>query len=112
MYGSLQQTTGKMKELAGPYRYRYLGTCYIKGQRVQATYPAVVSTPDGELIRGELYELDDFEQLISRLDEYEEYDPSSPEDSLYLRSEVTVTLDKGGAETAWVYYYNPSLRNA
>jgi gamma-glutamylcyclotransferase (GGCT)/AIG2-like uncharacterized protein YtfP len=106
VYGTLKSQTGRMKELAGKYRFQFVGTGSIMAKAIQATYPAVVPSQMGERIHGELILLQDTASLLTILDAYEAFDASHPESSLYLRAVVSVRMDQGPEETAWVYFYN------
>ena len=74
-------------------------------------YPAAVPSPD-ECVWGELYEVADSGAVLPVLDDIEGYRPDDPDRSLYVRSQVTVTLPDGGQHPAWVYFYNAPLGRA
>lgn len=74
-------------------------------------YPAAVPAPGGRVM-GELYVMADPETVLAALDEIEGHSPSRPEQSLYARSEVAVTLLDGSCEQAWAYFYNAPLGQA
>jgi gamma-glutamylcyclotransferase (GGCT)/AIG2-like uncharacterized protein YtfP len=65
-----------------------------------------------EHLRGELYRLSNLELATSILDEYEEFLPSQPDESLFVRALVAVTLDNGRKENAWAYFYNRAVDEA
>ena len=70
-------------------------------------YPAAV--PDQrEQIVGELYSIGDGKnaEILAVLDEYEEYNASNPEQSLYIRKKTQVKLDGQEGLNAWIYWYN------
>jgi gamma-glutamylcyclotransferase (GGCT)/AIG2-like uncharacterized protein YtfP len=74
-------------------------------------YPG--ATPDGNesrhRVKGELYRLADPELAMRVLDQYEEFLPSRPEQSLFVRTLVLVTLANGRKEDAWAYFYNGTI---
>lgn len=70
-------------------------------------YPgAVPSDSAGESVKGELYRLRDPQSVLEALDRYEEYFPSRPDRSLFLRTVVPVDVGGGVLKHAWVYLYN------
>ena len=52
-----------------------------------------------------MYLLSNTIKLLNVLDEYEEFDPASAEDSLFVRTEVNVQIN-GETKTAYAYLYN------
>jgi gamma-glutamylcyclotransferase (GGCT)/AIG2-like uncharacterized protein YtfP len=102
-----------------PGRTRVTPALVFKGRgTIQAAlydlgiYPAAVPTNDGSRVRGEVYEVQDPASVLAALDEIEGYRPNEPERSLYTRSETPVTLDDGGVQPAWAYFYNAPLGRA
>lgn len=86
-------------------------------------YPAAVPSNDGSVVWGEIYELHDPATVLAALDEIEGYRASEPEQSLYVRELVDVTVSDGEASTipqspngrvqsAWAYFYNAPLGGA
>lgn len=74
-------------------------------------YPAAVPATDAR-VWGEVHEMSDPGGVLTALDEIEGYRPTEPDASLYRRVETPVTLENGGIETAWVYFYNAPLGGA
>ena len=74
-------------------------------------YPAAVPAGD-RTVCGEVHRMADSEAVLDALDQIEGYSAHWPDSSLYLRSEVPVTLDDGSVLTAWVYFYNAPLGKA
>jgi len=72
-------------------------------------YPAAVK--GGGEIKGEVHEFTDDVEALGILDSIEGYDDRDPEGSLYIRSEVEVTLGTGGKETAFVYLFNRDIQD-
>ena len=96
-----------MDELVGSSGYRLIGKGSINGKKLADTpYPAVVKTDTVERVSGELIELTPFAAAISKLDQYEGFDPHNSVGSLYIREQVHVALEDGQVAEAWVYYYN------
>ncbi len=76
-------------------------------------YPGAVSTSDTrEHVKGELYRLDDPDLAINILDQYEEFFPSHPDKSLFVRRLVPVTMEDGRQKKAWAYFYNREVDQA
>ena len=77
-------------------------------------YPG--ATPDDgnhrQYVTGELYRLSDPELATRILDQYEEFLPSQPDESLFVRALVVVTLESGRKENAWAYFYNRAVDEA
>ena len=76
-------------------------------------YPGVVLADDddpAEIVTGDLFQLPDDPAILTRLDDYEDFRPSDPAGSLFLRRQVLATLQDGpnaGTKIAcWVYIYN------
>ena len=56
-------------------------------------YPGVVLTDDpADIVPGELFQLPDDPAILARLDDYEDFRPSDPAGSLFLRQQVLATL--------------------
>jgi gamma-glutamylcyclotransferase (GGCT)/AIG2-like uncharacterized protein YtfP len=75
------------------------------------TFPAAVPAT-GSLVKGEVHRMTDAAGLLSGFDGVEGFDPSKPDDSLYVRVEVPVTFDDGSVARAWVYFYSAPLERA
>jgi gamma-glutamylcyclotransferase (GGCT)/AIG2-like uncharacterized protein YtfP len=74
-------------------------------------YPGVVLSDEPvDTVAGELFILPGDTAILARLDEYEDFRPSDPTNSLFVRQQVLATLQDGpnaGTEIAcWVYTYN------
>ena len=74
-------------------------------------YPAAIPASDSR-VRGEVYRMFDSASVLAALDEIEGVHPGRPDESLYVRVEVTVTFDEGKVASAWVYFYNAPLGRA
>lgn len=97
---------------------RYVGLGSVQGELyLVSTYPGLVPSSDASArVRGELYQLVEAQgprnALLDGLDRYEDYNPRSPETSLYIREcrNVEIEEESGGtrAVAAWVYRFNRS----
>jgi len=63
-------------------------------------------------VRGEVYRMLDPPSVVRELDEFEGYDASRPDSSLFVRVRTTVELVEGGSVDAWVYFYGRPLCGA
>ena len=73
-------------------------------------YPGL--TDGSGTVRGELYRFDDLAAALDVLDDVEEFDPTDPAGSLYLRSARRVRTSSGDEVDAWVYTYNQETSGA
>jgi gamma-glutamylcyclotransferase (GGCT)/AIG2-like uncharacterized protein YtfP len=102
-------STARLLEPAGRATIR--GILYNFGE-----YPGVILSAEGdgsETVAGELFNIPEgpnAEAILARLDAYEDFHPSDPEASLFLRQRTLATLEGGesaGTQVAcWVYTYN------
>lgn len=67
-------------------------------------YPAVINGTD--IVHGELYSLKDFSHNLSALDKMENYFGENNPNNEYNRIIVSVTLESGKIEDAYMYFYN------
>lgn len=67
-------------------------------------YPAVINGPD--TVYGELYTLKDFNKNLEALDKMENYFGENDPNNEYNRIIVSVTLESGEKEDAYMYFYN------
>lgn len=113
LYGSLMRGLGALESLGVASGLHFEGSCSIPGQLFDlGSYPGL--RPGSGRVRGELYRLDrgEWRRALARLDEFEDFDPLRPNESLYLR--VRVDLLEPADCSAWLYVYNrqpdPRLR--
>jgi gamma-glutamylcyclotransferase (GGCT)/AIG2-like uncharacterized protein YtfP len=75
-------------------------------------YPAL--TLDGkkkQRVKGTVFALPDDPETLQKIDQYEEYLPNDPSNSLFIRSKRLVTLGDGTRRLCWVYIYNQPIRS-
>src|SRR5215469_12511387 len=88
----------------------YVGDGSVKGALVSfGRYPGLVE--GSGVVRGELYRFADLPAALDVLDDVEEFDPTDPSRSLYLRIVMRVQTDDAQVD-AWAYRYNGSLGDA
>lgn len=70
-------------------------------------YPGLIETDADVFVYGEKYRIHDSESLFRHLDEYEDYYPKNPHDSLFLRKQISIyTSIHSPSVVAWTYVYN------
>jgi gamma-glutamylcyclotransferase (GGCT)/AIG2-like uncharacterized protein YtfP len=67
---------------------------------------AVLNSRSKQRISGKVFRLSDDASVLQQLDEYEEFDPSSPNESLFVRTLHSVELTDGRSLLCWIYVYN------
>jgi gamma-glutamylcyclotransferase (GGCT)/AIG2-like uncharacterized protein YtfP len=78
-----------------------------------APLPGAVPNPSAKgKIAGTVMELPEDENMLTRLDVYEGFDPLAPETSEFVRERQAVELNGGGKVECWFYRYNREPRNA
>lgn len=89
-------------------RARFVADAYVQGQLYDiGSYPGLIeSSISGELVAGELYDVHNDEELLARLDDYEQCSAEYPEPWEYQRKKLSVRRDDGQWVDAWVYVYN------
>lgn len=111
VYGSLRkgfappeiaETADKLKLVGEAFVY---GSLYDLGE-----FRALVSGGEDEIF-GQILELPDDAKVLRRLDEYEGFDASNPQESLFVRTETTAYFGDEQLQT-WIYEYNGDLPTA
>jgi gamma-glutamylcyclotransferase (GGCT)/AIG2-like uncharacterized protein YtfP len=74
-------------------------------------YPAAVPAHDSR-VWGEVHQMLDPESVLDALDDIEGFSEVEPDNSLYNRVAIPVTLETGEVARAWVYFYNAPLGRA
>ncbi len=109
VYGTLRKGASKdLREFMGK-RVKLLGRATAVGRLYDlGAYPGMLEPVSaGDRVCGELYELDDVESTLTRLDEYEGSNATSG--ALFERFLASVRLDGGGEVEAWVYLYRGTV---
>lgn len=76
-------------------------------------YPgAILDASAQQKIHGTVYRLPQHCDLLPALDQYEEFDPIAPEQSLFLRVLANVELFSGQSLPCWIYVYNRHQESA
>jgi gamma-glutamylcyclotransferase (GGCT)/AIG2-like uncharacterized protein YtfP len=109
VYGTLMAGFDRRRRAGIDTRMQFVGRGWIQAALYDlGLFPAAIPAPEGR-VAGELYEVIDDPSVLAKLDEIEGFRPNEPDTSLYLRAQVTVTLEDGRQEAAWVYFYNAPL---
>ncbi len=88
---------------------RRVGRGSVRGRLYDlGEYPGAVLSRTGPAIAGQIFELPEDPDVLRRLDEYEGFDPSHTQGSLFVRMKWPVTLQNGKKLSCWVYAYNGS----
>ncbi|MEL7533689.1 MAG: gamma-glutamylcyclotransferase family protein [Bacteroidota bacterium] len=104
-YGSLKQSFAVQDELGIRHSLRFIEEAKMEGKLYDlGDYPALIAGKG--TVHGEIFEILD-DQVFAILDQYEGYDPKSPETSLYVR-ELTCCAER----LVWVYVFQEDLRFA
>lgn len=88
-------------------RGRITGKLYRLGQ-----FPGAVRSDAGSHVQGEVYRLSNVAAALEILDKYEEFEPTRPGRSLFIRRQVSVEMADGSSSKAWAYFYNRSVKNS
>jgi len=111
-YGTLMTGFDRRRRIGIDPKMRYRGRGWIYAALFDlGLYPAAVPADEGR-VWGEVFEMLEPAAVLDALDEIEGYRPSEPDNSLYVRSEVSVHLPEDAVEKAWAYFYNAPLGRA
>ena len=93
-------------DLIGEEELRFVGNGRTEGELYDlGEYPGAVEKK-GRYVYGEVYEIKDSDNVLRKLDEYEEFDPRNPQHSLFVRRASEVIMEDGTEVCAIVYFYN------
>ena len=109
-YGTLRRAAGNAAHRLLADSAEIVGPGFVRGRLYQATdFPVLVLDPEGVEVAGEVYRVFAAQAVFVRLDQYEGFDPTSPDTSEFRRDLVTVTLGDQRTVTAWAYVYQRPL---
>jgi gamma-glutamylcyclotransferase (GGCT)/AIG2-like uncharacterized protein YtfP len=102
VYGTLMRGCSRRHYLSAG---RFDGDASTDGRLISlGDYPALIN--GAGTVRGELYTFTDLPAALDVLDEVEEFDPTNPEGSEFVRDAQRVRRDDGTELLAWLYIYN------
>jgi gamma-glutamylcyclotransferase (GGCT)/AIG2-like uncharacterized protein YtfP len=107
-YGTLQPGPAPAEIAAAVAGLRIVGAGRVRGvlYDLGAYLGAVLDAGAPANIKGTVFALPDPAGILSELDAYEEFDPTTPETSLFVRELHAVKLDSGATLMCWIYLYN------
>jgi gamma-glutamylcyclotransferase (GGCT)/AIG2-like uncharacterized protein YtfP len=71
------------------------------------SYPGAIFDQEARTtVRGEVYKLPAGQKVLRKLDGYEEFRPTRPWDSLFIRESIAVKISSGEQITCWAYRFN------
>ncbi|HEX6715622.1 MAG TPA: gamma-glutamylcyclotransferase family protein [Pyrinomonadaceae bacterium] len=108
LYGTLLPGEAPKEIASIVKRFRRLGSAHVRGRLYDfGEFPGAVLDPSSRtMIHGELVALPSDERTLEALDRYEEFDPSDPKGSLFVRTKVNVRMANGTTHEGWIYVYN------
>jgi gamma-glutamylcyclotransferase (GGCT)/AIG2-like uncharacterized protein YtfP len=91
-------------------RFRRVGRGVVRGKLYDlGNYPGAILSRGSPTVVGQVFELPDDPGVLTRLDDYEGFDPSRPQGSLFVRKRCLVRLNNGQKLACWIYTYNRPL---
>jgi gamma-glutamylcyclotransferase (GGCT)/AIG2-like uncharacterized protein YtfP len=109
-YGTLRRAAGHAAHRLLADSAEIVGHGSVRGRLYQAVdFPVLVPDPQGVEVIGEIYRVFAPQAVFVRLDQYEGFDPASPDTSEFRRDLVQVTMNDGRIVTAWAYIYQRPL---
>lgn len=109
VYGTLEKTEF-FSYLISIGEIKYVGSGKIRAKLYDlGEYPGAVEHK-GSHVYGRVYEAQNIDKVLPLLDEYEEFYPDRPENSLFIRKVMKVIMENGESLEAFVYIYNRSVK--
>jgi gamma-glutamylcyclotransferase (GGCT)/AIG2-like uncharacterized protein YtfP len=114
LYGTLLPSEAPKEIASIVKRFRRLGSAHVRGRLYDfGEFPGAVLDPSSRtIIHGELVVLPSDGRILQELDRYEEFDPSDPKRSLFVRKKAMVQMANGSSREGWIYVYNKLPRKA
>jgi len=108
VYGTLAPEKAPPEISNAVAKLRRVGAGRVKGHLYDlGDYPgAILDGPLPSLIPGQIFQLPDDMHVLESLDEYEDFKPADPDESLFVRVKSPVHLADGRQLDCWVYVYN------
>jgi gamma-glutamylcyclotransferase (GGCT)/AIG2-like uncharacterized protein YtfP len=114
LYGTLLPSEAPKEIASIVKRFRRLGPAKVRGRLYDfGEFPGAVLDPSSRaIIHGELVVLPADGRVLQELDRYEEFDPTDPKGSLFVRKKARVEMANGSSLEGWIYVYNKRPGNA
>ena len=111
VYGTLHPDRAPAEIAAAVRHLRLFGPGTLRATLYDlGDYPGLVIHPNRpNIVHGTIFALPDDPEILSALDRYEDFRPSDPNNSLFVRAIHPVTLPDGATLDCWVYLYNQPL---
>jgi len=108
LYGTLLPEKAPDEVASVVKRFRPVGRAHIRGRLYDfGDFPGAILDPSSAAtIQGQLVLLPPGRALLHLIDRYEEFDPSKPKASLFVRKKADIKLSNGRSLKGWVYVYN------
>ncbi|MEZ4827137.1 MAG: gamma-glutamylcyclotransferase family protein [Bacteroidia bacterium] len=109
VYGTLLRDTENPMSAYLKSKSTFVGEGFMKGKLFKVDfYPGAVYLPESpQKVFGEIYQIENPEEVFEVLDTYENYTPQAPEQSLFTRIIVPVFHENQTID-CWIYVYNHS----
>ena len=107
VYGSLRRDFSSPASRVLDDHAEYIGEAIFQGKLYKIDwYPGVVPSVDlDDKVLGEVYKINNREEVHPNLDRYEGCSPADPKPHAFARKESRVRLKSGDEITAWIYLY-------
>jgi gamma-glutamylcyclotransferase (GGCT)/AIG2-like uncharacterized protein YtfP len=111
VYGTLRPSFGHPLGLALARDGTFQGMARVPGRLYDyGEYPVAIPDFTGcEELVGEVFAIAPDHDLVRELDVYEDYHPSDPEQSLFVRAKVMANFPNGGCREVEIYWYRASV---
>ena len=108
LYGTLLPSEAPKEIASIVKRFRRLGSAQVRGRLYDfGEFPgAVLDSSSRTMIHGELVALPSDQRMLDLLDRYEEFDPTDPKKSLFVRKKAKIRMANGSSREGWIYVYN------
>jgi len=108
LYGTLLPDQAPAEIAATLKSLRRIGPARVRGRLYDfGEYPGALLVPSSKtIIQGEVFELPSTRATLKALDQYEEFDPTNKEASLFIRTKTSAKLTDGNQVDCWMYVYN------
>ena len=108
LYGTLLPDQAPAEIAAILKSLRRIGPARVRGRLYDfGEYPGALLVPSSKtIIQGEVFELPSTRATLKALDQYEEFDPTNTEASLFIRTKTRARLTDGNQVDCWMYVYN------